>query len=190
MKPVSGFEDYNITEAGVITKSNGKIVSQRIKKNSPFLICELTRDKKQVQQFVHRLVALTFLSKPPNDEDYYVAHIGNIHDNNFKNLVWKNKKEEAQQKAEARSEKLKAERKIASKEKEELEHKLSIELWKYRQGMRDKIKEELMVYHRKKAKLLQFQEEKRNVQGLLEKHKISYVTRENAKPRKQWWLKT
>ena len=106
--PLYGYETlYEINEEGVVkqlprrginsigrkTYFKGKTMTNRIDKQSGYIVTKLTKpDGSYGSQYVHRLVALTFIPNPLNKE--FVNHLnGNKLDPSRKNLEWTTRSE-------------------------------------------------------------------------------------------------
>ena len=88
-KKIDGFEDYTVSEAGVVTN----IRTGHIKKPTSnhygkgYLYVDLYESGRRGRFYVHRLVANAFISNPQNKP--YINHIdGNPHNNSVENLEW------------------------------------------------------------------------------------------------------
>lgn len=86
-KDLYGYEGlYKISTNGDILKQNGNVVLTHTSKNG-YLIANLTKNKKVKTEYVHRLVALTFIQNELQLKT--VNHIdGNKKNNNISNLEW------------------------------------------------------------------------------------------------------
>lgn len=97
--PVENFERYEVSDSGlvrqVITSTKvkaGQLIPQSTSKG--YKVVSLTKDGKQTQWKVHRLVAIAFLPPPENPSQDMVAHNDGTRDNNhFTNLRWATCKE-------------------------------------------------------------------------------------------------
>ena len=97
-RPIKGYENYMVSSLGRVKSLNySNTRKERIlklhktnapkRKDQPYLRVSLSKDGKEKQYLVHRLVALTFL---PNPNNYpCVNHKDeNKFNNNVKNLEW------------------------------------------------------------------------------------------------------
>ena len=86
-KDLYGYEGlYKISTNGDILKQNGNVVLTHTSKNG-YLIANLTKNKKVKTEYVHRLVALTFIQNELQLKT--VNHIdGNKLNNEISNLEW------------------------------------------------------------------------------------------------------
>ena len=97
MTLIYGYKDYAITEDGqVISFKNGKqIIRKPFKLPSGYLMVKLCENSTIKKLYVHRLVAMAFISNPYNKPT--VNHIdGNKENNNVFNLEWATSKEQMQ----------------------------------------------------------------------------------------------
>jgi hypothetical protein len=77
--------DYEINQSGVIRNKHTKIIKKTTRKDNGYLICSFWIDGKTKQEYVHRLVALTFIPNPDNlpqvnhkDENKENNSVGNL----------------------------------------------------------------------------------------------------------------
>ncbi len=92
-KVIKEYPLYSVSNMGRIRKnSNRKILNPSKKLNGYMQINLFTNDGRRKKEYVHRLVALTFI---PNDSGLpEVNHIDGIRDNNvFSNLEWVSRQE-------------------------------------------------------------------------------------------------
>ena len=87
MSVIKGCENYIIFEDGVIINNNtGKEMKPHMEKTGYYRIC-LSKNDKQKNFMLHRLIALAFIPNPDNKET--VDHINiNSLDNRLSNLRW------------------------------------------------------------------------------------------------------
>lgn len=87
-KTIGEYPLYSVSTEGRIRKnSNRKILTPSKKENGYLHINLFTRDGRRKKEFVHRLVALTFIENPNNLPQ--VNHIDRVRDNNcVSNLEW------------------------------------------------------------------------------------------------------
>ena len=88
-KKIDGFEDYTVSEDGVITNTRTGHIKKPTSNHcgKGYLYVDLYESGRRGRFFVHRLVANAFISNPQNKP--YVNHIdGNPHNNLVKNLEW------------------------------------------------------------------------------------------------------
>jgi len=95
LKDVFGYEGiYTIDSNGNVYSKNGRKRKTRINRSGYNCII-LTKNNKQYNTFVHRLVALSFISNPENKAE--VNHKdGDKLNNSIDNLEWMTTKENAQ----------------------------------------------------------------------------------------------
>ena len=86
VNPISGFEDYGISE-------DGDVYSYRLKRflktflNQGYYKVNLTKDEKRYQKLLHRLIADTYIPNPENL--LFVDHIDrDPRNNSIPNLRW------------------------------------------------------------------------------------------------------
>lgn len=85
MKPIKGFDNYNISKTGVIIGQKG-IIKPTLS-SSGYLKVGLWRNGIHYNKYIHRLVAQHFCEKKQGH--LQVDHIDrNKHNNNYKNLRW------------------------------------------------------------------------------------------------------
>lgn len=66
-KDLRFYEDkYEISNFGSIRNKHTKVVKAQTRKDNGYLICSFWIDGKSKQEYVHRLVALTFIPNPEN----------------------------------------------------------------------------------------------------------------------------
>jgi hypothetical protein len=87
MKQIPGYENYKITEYGVIYSDYTNSVKRTSLHRQGYFLIGLYKNKKETKLLVHRLVALTYLD---NLNEYkYVNHKdGNKKNNHISNLEW------------------------------------------------------------------------------------------------------
>lgn len=91
-KDIYGFPNYQVSNLGRIKNKKGKTLSQANVTNG-YLIVNLCKNGKSSNKFVHRLVAMAFISNVENKPT--VNHIdGNKHNNRVENLEWCTNKEQ------------------------------------------------------------------------------------------------
>lgn len=79
---------YQISNYGRVRNSKGLIMSQRVRRDG-YVCISLIKDGKYISEYVHRLVALAFVSYPSLDGEYEVNHIDGVKiNNNADNLEW------------------------------------------------------------------------------------------------------
>ncbi len=89
-KNIPGYEDlYRVSDQGrVYSVRNGIILRSRCNKHRYLRVDLYTRDGKRKSRLIHRLVALAFLGKPP-DQGSVVNHLNfDRQDNRPENLEW------------------------------------------------------------------------------------------------------
>lgn len=87
-KTIKEYPAYSVSTEGRIRKdTNHKLLSPTKKPNGYYQVNLFTGDGRRKKEYVHRLVALTFI---PNENGYpEVNHIDGIRDNNtLSNLEW------------------------------------------------------------------------------------------------------
>ena len=102
---IPGFIGYHVSKTGnvyssYVRGSRGKLSNDftplRPKKRPKYYSVSLYRDGKSIKIFVHRLVAMVYLSNPKNLP--VVMHLdNNIYNNHYKNLKWGTQKENVHQ---------------------------------------------------------------------------------------------
>lgn len=88
-KKIDGFEDYTVSEDGVITNTRTGHIKKPTSNHcgKGYLYVDLYESGRRGRFFVHRLVTNAFISNPQNKP--YINHIdGNPHNNLVKNLEW------------------------------------------------------------------------------------------------------
>lgn len=94
MKPIKDFEDYLITEDGIVYNSKGIALSSKPHPKG-YLVARLVKNKKRYHLLIHRLVALTYIDNPLNYPQ--VNHKdGNKQNNHISNLEWCTNKQNIQ----------------------------------------------------------------------------------------------
>jgi len=89
IKQIVGFENYTIDENGKVVNIKRNQVKKPTSNNAGkgYLYVDLYNNGKKQREYIHRLVAKTFISNIKNKP--YVNHIdGNPHNNNVNNLEW------------------------------------------------------------------------------------------------------
>ena len=85
-KPIEGFEDYSISEDGMVMNSRGMILKCYDNGNG-YRILRLCKDGEKTYKYIHRLVAQAFIPNPNNFPE--VDHINQVRDDNTtENLRW------------------------------------------------------------------------------------------------------
>ena len=92
-KVIEEYPMYSVSTEGRIRKnSNRKILSPTRKPSGYLQINLVTNDGRRKKEYVHRLVALTFIDNPNRFPE--VNHIDGVRDNNvLSNLEWVTRKE-------------------------------------------------------------------------------------------------
>lgn len=85
-KEINGFEEYKVSEKGVVLGKRGKPLSPFISRVG-YKMVSLLKNGKLYDKSVHRLVALAFLENP-NKYDYVNHKDENKLNNNVSNLEW------------------------------------------------------------------------------------------------------
>ncbi len=85
---ISGYSQYLINNVGdIIIKKSHKKINANLHDNKILRISLIGDDGKRHSEYIHRLVALTYICNPENKPNIY--HIdGNLMNNNIKNLKW------------------------------------------------------------------------------------------------------
>jgi len=93
-KTVQGYDDYEVSNLGVIRNSKGKILKIDWMKNGYGKVY-LYKNKRRYMHYIHRVVAQHFVPNPENKPE--VNHDNSIKtDNRAANLVWSTRKENVQ----------------------------------------------------------------------------------------------
>jgi hypothetical protein len=85
MIPISGFENYAVTETGVVVNTNsGKVLKPSLNENG-YLYVSFWKDKKGHSRTVHRLVATAYIPNPLDKPfvNHLDANRGNPHRGNL-----------------------------------------------------------------------------------------------------------
>lgn len=92
-KEIKEYPSYSVSTTGNIRKnSNGKILKASRKPNGYMQINLFTCDGRRKKEYIHRLIALTFIENPNKFPE--VNHIDGVRDNNqVSNLEWVSHKE-------------------------------------------------------------------------------------------------
>ena len=94
-KSIKGFENYIIYEDGLIYNEKRNRFMKELKESNGYMRVKLSKDGKQKNFYVHRLIALTFIPNPDNKK--CIDHINRIRDDNrIENLRWATQKENCQ----------------------------------------------------------------------------------------------
>ncbi len=92
-KAIKGYEDYLVTDTGLVYSLKSQRYLKPRKQNNGYLIVCLGKNGRFKNFTIHRLVANAFIMNPVNKEQ--VDHINrNRTDNRVDNLRWVNKKEQ------------------------------------------------------------------------------------------------
>jgi hypothetical protein len=87
MKQIQGYENYKITEDGVVYSSYTNSVKKPSNHRQGYFLIGLIKDNKEKKLLVHRLVAMTYLENPKGYK--YVNHKdGDKKNNHVTNLEW------------------------------------------------------------------------------------------------------
>lgn len=79
---------YEISDLGNVRNKNGRLLTPHVRNNYGHLCVDFWKHNKRKTYYVHRLVALAFISEPPT-EKHEVRHLdGNSSNNNAGNLQW------------------------------------------------------------------------------------------------------
>lgn len=94
-KTITEYPLYSISDRGNVKKnSSGKLLKPSKKPNGYMQINLFTCDGRRKKEYIHRLVALTFIPNPHKRPE--VNHIDGVRDNNnLSNLEWVTRKENA-----------------------------------------------------------------------------------------------
>ena len=87
MKQIPGYENYKITENGVVYSNFTNDIKKPSNHRQGYFLIGLSKDKKEIKLLVHRLVALTYLENP-NGYKYVNHKDGNKRNNHVSNLEW------------------------------------------------------------------------------------------------------
>ena len=87
MKQIPGYENYKISEDGIVYSCYTDSVKKTSLHRQGYFLIGLYNDKKERKLLVHRLVALTYLENP-NGYKYVNHKDGNKINNNVNNLEW------------------------------------------------------------------------------------------------------
>lgn len=86
-KRIDGFENYVINENGVVINTTTNHIKKPCDNNMGYLFVDLYNCGKHKREYIHRLVAQTFI--PNIDNKPYINHKdGNPHNNSIENLEW------------------------------------------------------------------------------------------------------
>lgn len=99
-KLIAKYPDYEVSNTGLIRRAFrgikgapvGKILKPRAL-NRGHLYVNLFKNKKATSEYVHRIVALTFIGEPPLDKKQVAHWDGNPSNNHVSNLRWVNQSE-------------------------------------------------------------------------------------------------
>tara|TARA_R110000737_G_scaffold342732_1_gene367836 strand:+ start:96 stop:572 length:477 start_codon:yes stop_codon:yes gene_type:complete len=96
MSKVPGYENYTITEEGVITNTiSGKVLKESIEAVG-YRVVTFYKDKKRKTFKVHRLLALLFIPNSDPLNKVFIDHKNHIrNDNRLCNLQWVTREENA-----------------------------------------------------------------------------------------------
>jgi hypothetical protein len=103
-KPIAGFEgSYEVSDRGRVRSVDrlvrsghnalqpveGRLLTPFVSKDGTYLVVRLQKDGRRCSRSVARLVAETFVPRPPEGESFTVHHVDGRPDNNeARNLVW------------------------------------------------------------------------------------------------------
>ena len=87
MKQIPGYENYKISENGIVYSSYIRRIKRTSLHRQGYLMVGLSKDGIETKLLIHRLVALTHL-KNPNDYKYVNHKDGNKKNNHISNLEW------------------------------------------------------------------------------------------------------
>lgn len=94
MKSICGFENYKITEDGVVFGARGKALKPDENSNG-YLRVSLCKEGIVTRVFIHRLVAITYVDNPKGLK--VINHKnGNRKDNRVTNIEWTHQRENVQ----------------------------------------------------------------------------------------------
>ena len=79
---------YEVSNLGNVRNVKGNTLTPHVRNNYGHLCIDFWKDNKRKTFYIHRLVALSFISEPPT-EKHEVRHLdGNTANNNVNNLQW------------------------------------------------------------------------------------------------------
>lgn len=92
MTPIPNYPNYAATKNGQIYSIKNQLFLKNTKKQNKYFIVSMHQNGKQKTEYVHRLIALTFIPNKQNKPQ--INHINGIKtDNRVENLEWATSKE-------------------------------------------------------------------------------------------------